>query len=530
MKLYKLLFLLFSFTTANSQSNSDFQFNYDFQGKIIASVYSDKYDFIYLSKNQTINFKNDIKSKKNSNELYLFSETSLNNLIHTADFYLVDQSFIKNRFYKKQKVAISSNLQDSVLNNNVIKYHYIKKGSKISDFFYELNNDQYFRIVVSGSSFIDESLFKDHVFIGLNHLVKNNKENPSVFLNIFEAFFPKDFSTQLRLINKLDTISFDNNSYLGSYWVDLHLNEGYFKNVSHKIKSRKKLSIDESKVHNLLEKINEIAINNDIIMFNEFHHYPHTRFNFMHVLKELKNKGFNYLALETLNAPKKFDDIFVNKDSISGYYLEEQNCSLMINYALSLGFKLIAYEEQSQCSSVNNISCRDSIQAENLSKIYSVDPSAKVVVLAGHSHIEKKERGNWKFMRIYLQEILPSKKIFSISQTKFIKSNLNLLDYNFKYPVYYSEDDGQFDSHIISPFYQNYYQWYYEQTELMNQEIVIEDSKKFEIIEIIPFWNEKEMFFPIFKSRKENLQSNRIYIPNGIPYKVVYKDINNKRL
>jgi hypothetical protein len=50
MKLYKLLFLLFSFTTANSQSNSDFQFNYDFQGKIIASVYSDKYDFIYLSK------------------------------------------------------------------------------------------------------------------------------------------------------------------------------------------------------------------------------------------------------------------------------------------------------------------------------------------------------------------------------------------------------------------------------------------------------------------------------------------------
>ena len=120
--------------------------------------------------------------------------------------------------------------------------------------------------------------------------------------------------------------------------------------------------------------------------------------------------------------------------------------------------------------------------------------------------------------------------MFSIGQTKYIRTNLDSIDINLEIPVYYDEDDGQFDGQIISPHYKKYYEWYYKKSELMNNKILIDTSKDFFSVEIIPIQNNQEIYYPIFRCRKENLQSNIIYIPDSINFVIIYKNKENKRL
>ena len=256
----------------------------------------------------------------------------------------------------------------------------------------------------------------------------------------------------------------------------------------------------------------------------------------MYVLKDLKEKGYNYLALEALTAPEENSNVFIAPEHISGYYVEEPTCSLMINYAISLGFQLVAYEEAEQCANAKSEgmigvgNCRDSIQALNIAKIYQKDSKAKVVVFGGHAHIEKKERFDWKFMRIRLQELYPDKKFFSVDQTKRININLYEEEIDNKEPLAYDEDDGQFDARIISPYYEKYYEWYYKPNAFMNHKIVLPKEKDFYSVEIIPIYNNKEVYLPLFKCKKEELQGYEIFIPENISYKIIYKDSNNKRI
>ncbi len=329
---------------------------------------------------------------------------------------------------------------------------------------------------------------------------------------------------------------YETESLYGVVLATLHTNNGSFDDIKHFLSPYKKREIDITKLVDLYKYIDKLPNDLDAIMLNEFHTFTHTRYNFMYVLKTLRDKGYTYLALESLTAPLDGSSVFIKPENISGYYVEEPTCSLMINYAISLGFKLVAYEEAEQCANAKNEgmigvgNCRDSIQALNIAKIYQQDSKAKVVVFGGHAHIEKKERFDWKFMRIKLQELFPEKKFFSFDQTMILKTNLYTNDIDIKQPTVYDEDDGQFDARILSPYYEKYYEWYYKPNAFMNHKIILPKEKEFYSVEIIPIYSNKEIYFPFFKCKKEDLQGYEIYIPENIPYKIIFKDVNNKRV
>ncbi|MFD2907348.1 hypothetical protein ACFSX9_01230 [Flavobacterium ardleyense] len=533
-----LLTLIASCNFIYAQINDAFIYKYNYNGEKLTTAYSKSKGILYKANNE-ITFAKSANWYKNKNDKdYAFSESikTVDGSI-AIDLSIVNKHFISDKFYLKNNIKQFKAEFGGITfeKNYIVSYSSKNKKYKITEIFYEIKTDKYVRLVITSNKILNENYITDKkLFIGFTNFIEEFKERPGKVINVLDVYFEKDYRAQIDLIKRIDLQYYNTNSLYGSVLVDLHTNEGSFDKIIQSINKRRKIKISASKTQNLSQKINIIADTNDVVMFNEFHVFPHTRFNFMYILKDLKRKGYDYLALETLPPPNTAEDIFINNEKLSGYYLAEPNCSLMINYAMSLGFKLVAYEEADQCKEIKEMipsaTCRDSIQALNIAKIYELDKNAKIVVFGGHAHIEKKSRDDWKFMRVALQELFPNKKMFSIGQTKYIRTNLDSIDINIEIPVYYDEDDGQFDGQIISPHYKKYYEWYYERSELMNHEITIDSNKEFFSLEIIPIQNSQEIYLPIFKCRKEDLQSNKIYIPSTIEYKIIYKDINNKRV
>ncbi|MBC9798464.1 hypothetical protein [Sinomicrobium weinanense] len=528
------IFVNFSFP----QQLSDLEIRYSYTGRPPIVALNKSNDFIYKSSDSSlIRFEqtNHKYFEKKTGE-YLFSEiyNTSQKVYLDIDVFLTDNSFKKKSFYKKHNfksfpMEIKGNLSD---NNYKVSYSF--KKNKIIEYFIDLSNGKYIRLVLNTNrDGFPNILDKNKLFVGFKGFINQHKKYPSKILEFLERFFPKDYDAQIDLINTLDNEGYTTNSPYGSFLVDLNTNNGTFDNVKDLITSRRRISIQKQKLQNLKSFIGEVADSCDIMMFNEFHSYPHTRFNFMYTLQILKSRGFEYLALETLPPPQPNDSLIFPIDSISGYYVAEPTCSLMINYAANLGYKLVAYEEADQCESLhglNSSNCRDSIQALNITRIFKKDPNAKVLVFGGHAHIEKKARHDWKFMRVDLQERFPEKKIYSIGQTKYIRTNLDSIDISNREPVIYVDNDGQFDAHMISPYYKRYYEWYYRPSEFMNRKISINLEKDFNCIEIIPVIKGKEIYYPIFRSKKETLQGDTIYLPENINYEVIYKGKNNDRL
>jgi hypothetical protein len=142
-----------------------------------------------------------------------------------------------------------------------------------------------------------------------------------------------------------------------------------------------------------------------VIMFNEAHHMPLHRAFILSLLPELKKQGFNYLALEALNY---LDENNLNRrksvTQSTGTYTAEPVYAELINLALTMGFKIIAYEEKGFCSE-SGIDCRmkrEKEQAVNLSNFIKTDSTAKVIVIAGYDHIM--ENNSFKMMAQYFQE------------------------------------------------------------------------------------------------------------------------------
>lgn len=528
-----VLLLVASYTIAQNTEKINFRYSYD--GKLITAVATIPYDFLFkgVEKSSFTNKKPYLKTQSNLKGKYLFSQVNSEKKEY-IDFFITTANFKENSFYKKNNLQLfyqHQTKEDSIKGYSV-SYHY--KKNRINELFFEINNNEYLRLVTN-----DATLFKnieDRLFVGFENFLITNKTQPYLFLKVLDKFLYKDYYAQVDLIKTFDKNVYSNESLYGSILVSLHTNNGAFDDIKHFVKPYKRREIDTTLLKELYTYLDALPKDLDAVMFNEFHVFPHTRYNFMYVLKNLREKGYNYLALETLPAPTEKDSLITKPESISGYYVEEPTCSLMTNYAISLGFKIVAYEEAEQCESyrkkgmIIDANCRDSIQALNIAKIYQQDKKAKIVVFGGHAHIEKKERFDWKFMRIRLQELYPEKKFFSVDQTKIININLYENEIDTNQPLVYNEDDGQFDARIVSPYYEKYYEWYYKPNAFMNHKITLPKEKEFYSVEVIPIYDNREIYFPIFKCKKEDLQGYDIYIPENIPYKIIFKDVNNKRL
>ncbi|MGN6514097.1 MAG: hypothetical protein ACTHKZ_11085 [Lysobacteraceae bacterium] len=138
-----------------------------------------------------------------------------------------------------------------------------------------------------------------------------------------------------------------------------------------------------------------------VVLLNESHSIIRSRALAYRLLPILRNAGFDHLALEALApAPGGADAAdggkvladgalqrrgFPLDDNAGGYYLREPVYGEIVREALSLGFTLVAYEAPQWRSRDE----REAGQARALAHLLDAQPSAKVVVLAGYSHVWK---------------------------------------------------------------------------------------------------------------------------------------------
>lgn len=191
-------------------------------------------------------------------------------------------------------------------------------------------------------------------------------------------------------------------SFLGNNdFYDKYLNqlESRFKpndTISKIIKEN--ISTDQK----VIETITNKAKNHKIVMINENHFYPNHRLLVSDLLVNLKEIGYNYLALEALDV--KQDSLLNLKNTYptlkTGFYTNEQNYSNLIRKAKELGFEFVAYEN------FNSNKDREIGQADNIyNKTFKLNPNSKILVLAGIDHIlEKQTREGKKWMATIFKE------------------------------------------------------------------------------------------------------------------------------
>lgn len=123
------------------------------------------------------------------------------------------------------------------------------------------------------------------------------------------------------------------------------------------------------------------AKQSQVILFNENHHQPIHRVFVKHMLKELYEIGFRYLAVEALT-----NDSVINRDRkltiAQGLYLFEPQFSNFIREAIGIGFTLVAYEANEK-----ELQNREYYQALHIKeKVFDKDKSAKLIVYCGFDH------------------------------------------------------------------------------------------------------------------------------------------------
>lgn len=144
--------------------------------------------------------------------------------------------------------------------------------------------------------------------------------------------------------------------------------------------------------------IKEQAKTQRIVIWGEEHHLPQTRSLYEEMIRELWHCGFRYLAAES------FTDKIENRalkyiNYQCGLYTRDPIFSNAVNTAIKMGYKLISYD--------NNEMDRDKVQAANIyKKVFDTDPDAKVLILAGRSHIvEEKTADGWEPMGYWLKKM-----------------------------------------------------------------------------------------------------------------------------
>ena len=176
-----------------------------------------------------------------------------------------------------------------------------------------------------------------------------------------------------------------------------------------------------------LKGLRRLAIDAHVVLINESHSMVITRAFIYQLLPALHSLGFKYLALEALapasDVMAKNQSAKVLKDaalqsrgypldqSSAGFYLREPIYAELVREAVAEGFTLIAYETL-QAKSRDE---REEGQTSALARLVASDPEAKVVVIAGYSHIWKTD--GWMADRLQKQI---SGKILSIDQTSGI--------------------------------------------------------------------------------------------------------------
>lgn len=184
----------------------------------------------------------------------------------------------------------------------------------------------------------------------------------------------------------------------------------------------------DHEVRDALAAILELTRDKQVVMINEAHHVPRDRAFSMRVALELRKRGFEYLAMETLNvntAKLVGRGYPIEND---GYYSQDPVFGDYIRRALAVGYEPISYEAfdaPDSADPVTQVSSREELQAQNLvDRVLRQNPTARILVHVGYGHLRKSGETPALMAERFKQKtgIDP----FCIDQTKLIPANDNV--------------------------------------------------------------------------------------------------------
>jgi hypothetical protein len=169
----------------------------------------------------------------------------------------------------------------------------------------------------------------------------------------------------------------------------------------HATRAKKGSPLDAMEHKDAAEYILSVADKHQVIMLSERHHVPQTRIVSTKLLQGLWDRGFRYLALETLeNRPDKIDPN-LNRRTYplieDGFYTKEPVFGDMVRQARRIGFTLVPYEATEAIKVARDPdnpnkaqNAREREEAENIKRnILDKDPRAKIFVHCGMGHASK---------------------------------------------------------------------------------------------------------------------------------------------
>lgn len=199
--------------------------------------------------------------------------------------------------------------------------------------------------------------------------------------------------------------------------------------------------------------------NKRVVMLNEAHSIPGHRLFAESMLKTLKEKGFEYLAVEALS----WSDTLINQRgypiSTTGYYSREPYFANFLRTAIKEGFTIIPYEQQAHQVKTRGINERETNQANNLIRVINKNHTTKIFVYAGYAHIQKKsEIEDIKWMAERFKDSTGIDP-FTIDQTKFTtskKDKLGLINLNASKDSITEVFKNTYDVAIVNSQKENY--------------------------------------------------------------------------
>ena len=147
----------------------------------------------------------------------------------------------------------------------------------------------------------------------------------------------------------------------------------------------------------------------------------------LELLEPLWREGFRYLALETIAS---WDPINERGYPIlwSGFYSNDMVHAQMIRTAISMGYRIVAYEEEPDqyaqdqddlSKTLGRATAREYRQASNIvSRIFDIDKNAKVLVHCGYGHASERKTKSFTPMAHFLRELTGLNPL-TIDQTLF---------------------------------------------------------------------------------------------------------------
>lgn len=160
------------------------------------------------------------------------------------------------------------------------------------------------------------------------------------------------------------------------------------------------------------KKMQNIARENQFVLFNEAHHEPKHRYLVGSLLKDYYDLGFRFLGLEALFKDSLNQRGYLNYSD--GVYTRDPVMGNLIREAKRMGYRVFNYE------GMNSGQEREMDQVRGIKKnVLDVNPNGKTIILAGYSHINENCGNEHKWMACLLHEELGINP-YTINQTELM--------------------------------------------------------------------------------------------------------------